>query len=296
MLEPPPSSLHSVMMRRTLWSMALPLVVLAACDTSIGVVTYPCKHPEATHMGPDGKPDPCHFEDPGSPAAAVTTFFESAAPAFCEAFFACCQNPSLLHALGGASVDECKTLWSHGEGLGTPTLTSLKAALVNGETSFDPAKLDACVARLTALAAGGDACIEPAAFVFFNSCMAAFDAQLAPGAACTWGESNIEDLSFTECKDGRCFDGKCEPFLKTDDACSIGVYITDPPSAICNYVRGEGCMGIDGSGKCGPQVEVGAPCLTMYGNYQCKSLTCADGSSPTACIAPSADDTACVIY
>src|SRR5689334_14385636 len=180
------------MILRNIWPLALPFLVMG-CNADVAVVPYPCKHPDPGHVGPDGEPDPCHFQDPDSPAAAVATFFGAAGPLFCEALFACCADTSFLQSFAGGTMEDCKTIWSGGAGLGKYTLTSLKAALVDGESVFDRAKLDACVMHLQALAAGGAACVEPVPFYLFNTCMGAFQGQIPPGDACTWGRSNVED-------------------------------------------------------------------------------------------------------
>src|SRR5689334_7535558 len=61
-------------MRKGLLLFSALLVVIAGCGASDPPISYPCKHPDPDHVGPDGKPDPCHFEDPNSPAQAVKQF------------------------------------------------------------------------------------------------------------------------------------------------------------------------------------------------------------------------------
>jgi hypothetical protein len=278
------------MTSRSIWPLAF-LLLLVDCNPDVAVVPYPCKHPDPGHLGPDGKPDACHFQDPNSPAAAVAAFFGAAGPPFCEALFACCTNTAFLQSFAGGTVDDCKAIWSGGEGLGNHTLISLKAALVDGESVFDRAKLDACVVHLQALAAGGAACVEPVPFYLFNTCMGAFQGQILPGDACTWGMSNVEDLSFAECKDGRCVDGKCVAFLKSGGLCPRLYHISDSPDRICNIVQGEVCMGDKQDGVCGPPLDLGGAC---YANdlYVCKSQTCVD----LMCVPPIPDDSACLVY
>jgi hypothetical protein len=278
------------MILRTICPVALFLLLVVGCNTEVTVVPYPCKRPDPGYVGPDGKPDPCHFEDPNSPAAAVDAFFGAAAPPFCEALFACCTDTTFLQSFAGGSVDNCKAGWSRGENLGDRTLLSLKTALVNGQSVFDPAKLDACVTHLKTMAAGGAACVEPVPFYLFNVCMGAFQGQVAPDEACTWGMSNVEDLSFVECKDGRCFDGKCVPFLKTGDVCIGHAHITDSPDTTCNLLRGEWCIAGGVYGTCSPRHDLGETCFDAE-IYICKSLTCGNG-----CALPTPDDSACNVY
>ena len=258
------------------------LTAVAGCSTPDAPVSYPCKDPDRDHLGPDGKPDPCHFEDPSSPARAVSMFFGAVAEPFCEALYTCCADQRFLHDFGGSTLDGCKALWADGAGLGTQVLLSLKASLVDGLTVFDPVQIDPCLARLNArlmsTPSGGAACVEPAPFLLLNTCLGgAFRGQIEPGGACSVWPGNPEDLSFAACKDGRCVNGTCVPFLKTGDACYIGAFTSDFPNRICNFVQEEWCKDAIGqTGTCGPRIDIGDACDP--GNnvaYVCKSLDCA---------------------
>jgi hypothetical protein len=270
----------SLMNSRIVWPVAI-LVATAGCGTPDPPVSYPCKNPDPGHLGPEGKPDPCHFEDPSSPAQAVTTFFSAVAGPFCEALYACCADQMFLQDFAGGTLDTCKTLWANGSGLGSRVLLNLKASLVNGQTAFDPAQMDACVARLTARLvsppAGTAACLEPTPFLLLNTCLgAAFQGQVAPGDACDPWPSLPEDLSFTVCKAGRCDKGKCVSFLKAGDACYHGVFPSNATDVICNFIQDEWCNSSTDPGICAPRVGIGDACSYSNRNYECKSLDCKD--------------------
>jgi hypothetical protein len=255
------------------------LVTVAGCGTPDPPVSYPCKNPDPGHLGPDGRPDPCHFEDPNSPARAVTTFFSAVAAPFCEALYACCTDQMFLQDFGGGTLDGCKTRWTNGAGLGSRTLLALKTSLVDGQTVFDPTPIDACVARLTARLAtppmGAAACLEPVPFVLVNTCLGAvFQGQLAPGDACVDWPQEVEDLSFVACKDGRCSNGTCVPFLKTGDACPLIAFPNDPPDRVCNFIQDEWCDRSTDPGICAPRVGIGEACSYGDSDYECKSLDC----------------------
>src|SRR5262245_51254101 len=99
-------------------SVLLIFFALAGCDTlEAPPISYPCKNPDPAHLGPGGVPDPCHFEDPDSPAQAVKTFFGAVAGSFCDALYACCTNQMFLQDFAGGTLDACKTIWLDGAGL-----------------------------------------------------------------------------------------------------------------------------------------------------------------------------------
>lgn len=253
-------------------------VALAGCSAPEPPPTYPCKHPDPAHLGPDGQSDPCHFEDPDSPAQAVKTFFGAVTGPFCDALYACCADPVFLRDFAGGTVDACKALWADGTGLGSETLLALKRALVDGTTVFDAAQLDACIAQLNARLmsppAGSVACLEPAANLLLNACLStAFQPQIATGAACVPWPVTPEDLSFAECQHGRCVGGKCVAFLKSGDICPLFGHASDPPDTICDFLHGEWCDGSSVTGTCVSRRELGGAC-DLDSGYLCKSLTC----------------------
>src|SRR5262245_34360691 len=121
---------ESLMGRRAACAVALIVGIAGGGTPETHPITYPCKNPDLTHVSVDGLPDPCHFEDPGSPAQAVTNFFNTVAASFCEALFACCMDQMFLQDFAGGTLDNCKDRWADGTALGSKLLLSLKAALV----------------------------------------------------------------------------------------------------------------------------------------------------------------------
>lgn len=276
------------------------LVTVIECGIPETPVTYPCKNSDPDHLGPSGQPDPCHFEDPNSPAHAVIMFFSAVAAPFCEALYDCCSDKILLQDFAGGTLDTCKAMWTNGSGLGSRVLLDLKVSLVNGQTVFDQTQIDVCVARLnarlTSTPIGGAACVEPVPFLLLNTCLGgAFRGQLDPGDDCSAWLAKPEDLSFAACKDGRCVNGKCVPFLKTGDACYKGARTSDSPDTVCNFVQEEWCKNATGlTGICGPRIDVGDACDS--GNdvaYLCKSLVCAQNQ---ICGPLTPNSTACDIF
>lgn len=279
---------------------AMLFAAVTGCGTPDVPVSYPCKNPDPDHLDPDGQPDPCHFEDPDSPAHAVTTFFSAVAAPFCEALYACCTDQRFLEDFGGSTLDGCKARWADGAGLGGSALLALKTSLVNGHTVFDQTQVDPCLARLNArllsTPAGRAACVEPAPFLLLNTCLGgAFRGQLDPGATCSAWPGMPEDLSFAACKDGRCVNGKCVPFLKTGDACHISVRTSDFPDTLCNFIQEEWCRDApEQIGICGPRIDVEDVCNP--GNdvaYLCKSLECAQNHT---CAPLTLNSTACDVF
>lgn len=256
------------------------LVALLECGTpEPSPISYPCKNPDPRHFGPGGVPDPCHFEDPDSPAQAVKAFFGEVSGPFCAALYNCCADQMFLQDFAGGTPDACKTIWSDGTGLGSKTLLALKGSLVNGTTVFDGTSLGACVARLNErlmpTPAGSVSCVEPSSFTLLNTCFgAAFQGQIAPGDVCVPWPPVPEDLSFAECQHGRCETGKCASFLESGAPCYLGAYASDSPSTVCNFVQGEWCKGPDITGACAVRGEIGEACLYTNAAYECKSLAC----------------------
>jgi hypothetical protein len=225
----------------------------------------------------------------------IDAFCDTALPPFCEALFACCTDKYwLIHDLNaGATPEECVQKWRASWCLRDITEPSLKASLKAGSTVLDHERLDKYVEQLKAMSESGAACVIPPAFFFLYSCFGAFRGQLAAGAACDW---KVEDTSFMQCKDGRCEQGICVPFLKTGDTCAMAERMTPPHSAtnkLCNYVEGEWCQGSGDIGTCGPLGKVGDACPEVAGGlYSCMSHHCNDGT----CAPMSQDYDACFIY
>lgn len=44
-------------------SLGVLLAVLAGCEPRVSLSVYSCADPEKGHLGPDGEPDPCHYDD-----------------------------------------------------------------------------------------------------------------------------------------------------------------------------------------------------------------------------------------
>jgi hypothetical protein len=245
-----------------------------------------------TKPGIDSQPMP-----PPIDAAPPTTapFCAAVAGPFCEALYACCNDVQARysHYLGGFSVDECKAWWSRSACLWDSWQQQLDASLAAGQTVLDQAKLDACVTHLKALAAGERACTELPGSVLKRECLAAFQGPIAPGGACTWPLVPDLDVSFIQCKDGGCVQGKCIPFLKTGDACIAGTFEGGSPGEICNLSRGEWCLGVGDAGTCGPRGDVGDACTYDDYGYQCKSRNCDEMTGK--CILPG-ESLACSIF
>jgi hypothetical protein len=52
------------------WWVGALLVALAGCETYTIEGNYTCTDPDKGHRGPDGMPDPCHYQDAGAPVDA----------------------------------------------------------------------------------------------------------------------------------------------------------------------------------------------------------------------------------
>jgi hypothetical protein len=211
------------------------------------------------------------------PSTDTDLFCNAVAEPFCEALYACCPDFSIRVSLqGGQDSDDCKVRWRRRECLSnwSDLKANLSASLAAKSTIFDQAKLDACVARLKALTVGETACTEPPAIVLLNDCFSAFRGQIASGEPCTWGEDYPSNHSFMHCREGKCIQGACVPYLKAGDACIIDKAEYDPPGEICNLSKGEWCQGAEPTGICGSQGSTGDACTLQKAGYQCRSRNC----------------------
>jgi hypothetical protein len=243
----------------------------------------------------------CVESAPESPPTA-DPFCAALAEPFCEAMYACCVDGlRLMQARAGTTVDECKKNWSHGVCLNPLVKNGIETFLGYNYTAFNPARLDACVAHLKPLTAGGYACVAPPLEILMTECLSAFEGKVRPGHSCNWDLDGLDrgTTSFVQCEDGLCMNGKCVPFLKTGDACPTG----DSPDAVprdetCNFPHGEWCKGAGDTGTCGPRDEIGEACnvgtLERSHGYECRSVNC-DTTTGT-CLpsgSPTHDGSAC---
>jgi hypothetical protein len=239
-------------------------------SSSTGSAGSGCSGPGPLVVPP---PDP----PPEEEISPIARFCAAIVEPFCQARYACCLDDLLrLPVIQlDRSIDECRVDWGWSDcfAAGTEFDSKLKASLAAGTTVFDQATLDACIARLKPLAAGGAACVEPAGPILWTACLSAFRGQIAPGESCSWENGFIHD-SFMQCKDGLCLDGRCVPFLKLADACSTSKGYDDPPDELCNLPAGEWCTGDGETGTCVPQGDVGDPCYGHVPTLQCKSRHC----------------------
>jgi hypothetical protein len=208
----------------------------------------------------------------------IKDFCDAVTRPFCEAYFACCTEPERLDQNGG-SLEGCIAENRDCEARLKEPEDGLPAALAQGITVLDYDRLNACVARLRALAPGGDACIEPPKRAYYN-CMSTFEGQVEAGEPCGLID---HDMSWIECKDGHCVDGACKPFLARGEACVN----SDDATSFCNIGQWEWCIE-DGSGPptCGDPQHIGDTCVP-WGDAQelgCRSDRCEDGEcrTPTA--------------
>jgi len=224
---------------------------------------------------------------------SVDTFCSAIGAPFCEALFACCTDPKTLEDFG-ATLDACKATMSDGmcvEKFGIDSsYTGLRGLVEDGQTVLDPARLDACVAKLESMTAGGSACIAPVQEFFDVNCMTAFQGQVALGDACfrglkVWVGSTY---TFLACKEGRCDRNTCVPFVETGGPCSAAQDYSQPSSTVCDYVHDESCQYAPGSdlGNCWPMGEIGAACEfsreCISGNCDA-TQTCAPPDPAHAC-------------
>lgn len=203
-------------------------------------------------------------------------FCGAVAGPLCGALFACCSAQVVLEAYGGTAA-ACKDLLT-ADCMGD-TAAQIEASIAAGHTALDNAQLDQCVKKLEALSGGGSACVEPPRVVLLTDCLSAYRGKVAPGDACSW---DAPDLSFVQCKDGLCQQGSCVSFPATGADCEASSVAT----TLCNYTRGEWCLGASATGVCGPRGDIGAACnYPGMPTYECKSGSCGpDGkcAEPTA--------------
>ncbi|MBI4956536.1 MAG: hypothetical protein HY908_31255 [Myxococcales bacterium] len=241
------------------------LVALAACAS------------ETDGAGGQGGASSTSSTGTGGGASATELWCDAVGGPFCEALFACCADAGLLAAYGG-DVAACKAQWL----AECPARVSEIAPLVAAGTSApDPTQLDACVADLTALAAGGAACVEPPRFVYHMTCVSAFRGQVPAGSPCV---TTPDDISFVECAHGLCVNGTCTALGAETEACN-------PDGAPCDYTAGLWCSYDGVTASCAPRADVGEPCLPAGGlSLACKSLTCGANG---LCAAPDGDSVLC---
>lgn len=212
-----------------------------------------------------------------TPEAQVAKFCKDLAVPYCVSLFACCTDQMKLDLEGG-TLEGCKTDFADDcPGNLSGILEQVKA----GTTFLDQGLLSACVAKLDGMKGGGAACTAPPTMVMELECPAAFQGNLAPGAACD--STNLHDQSYIPCHDGVCESGKCKAFIAAGAACDPSQ--NNSAAAGCNYPKGELCIGTGTTGKCGPRQPVGDACGDPGHDksFSCESLSCGpDGK----CIAP----------
>jgi hypothetical protein len=227
--------------------------------------------------------------DPNDP---VTKFCSTSGPPFCEALFACCADQHTLDWFG-STLEGCKAKMggphclrefssyhiddSYGfDDRPVDPYYGLRRRIKDGQVILDQAQLDACVAGLTAMTAGGAACIANVQEFFGVQCITAFKGQLALGDACIWHAGTFSGFkyAFIPCKEGRCEEDKCIPFHKVGDICDP-IWGKDGPGA-CDYLHSEACyVQLDmNTWACGPQKETGETCNSPRPRAECKSGSC----------------------
>lgn len=226
----------------------------------------------------------------------VDMFCKTLAKPYCEASHIFQVSPST-----GAdrTIESCVELVYAGTPLPICThdfeRAGLEASLRAGLTVFDQAQFDTCLDILKTMSVVGAGFTEPPLTVFETTCLRAFQGQGAPGAACPFKKTfgiYLADPTALPCKDGRCEDGTCVPFLKPGDACDIATatdyYLRRDATAtmLCNYSNSEVCVktpgaeadaGAGGSGPvwtCRPRAELGEACVLKGDGCDCRSLHC----------------------
>jgi hypothetical protein len=221
----------------------------------------------------------------GASAAAVQAYCNATAEPFCEAYFACCQDPG-KRAWVGSTLEQCKHSFSYvGYRCGGDWAPAFEASIDAGHTVFDQASLDACVAHLKALSAGGAACVEPPFSFYATVCLTTvFQGQLAPGEPCAnlpWNNANT-----SECKHGHCdwVTHTCLPLAQLGETCADNY-----PE--CEWGQWNKCAHEpypNGPLICIHQGDIADPCVQ---DRECKSFTCNTMSG--TCTLPDPMSSAC---
>lgn len=240
-------------------------VVMASCGDDDGG--------GGTGAGGTGAGAACGAGDEADPFAR---FCNAIRDPFCEAVFACCDDPGVLDEYGG-SVEACKQLLTGCEG--DFQADGIAGLVASGQSILNDAKLDACACKLREMSAGGAACTEPPRLFLLTDCFGAFEGQIPPGEACGAAPA---DYSFAECKDGECRNGTCAAYVESGASCTP---LPDTPS--CDYTDGAWCQTDGVTATCAPRGEIGDPCgYPGQTTPACRSLVCgADG----ICAPPDAD-------
>jgi hypothetical protein len=192
-----------------------------------------------------------------TPSAVIDMYCNTVARQFCEADAACNLVPSLQAFKLG--IDGCmQVVFS-----GYPQICAhdrmraeLEASLQAGTTVFDQVQFDTCLALLKTMTSGGAACVTAPVKILATTCLTAFRGQGAPGDTCSFPLYDMEGVGESAtlpCKDGRCENGSCVPFLKTGDACDIRINQLRSRSAtmLCNFPNGQVCWTPPGAGGAG---------------------------------------------
>ena len=204
----------------------------------------------------------------GASAAAVREYCDATAGPFCEAVFACCATASN----GYGTVETCKQrfrysgescLWGGGQ--------YYEASIDAGHTGFDQAKLDACVAHLKSMSAGGAACVQAPAAFYKGICPTVFQGQLAPGEPCTWLPGILQNTA--TCMHGYCdkFTNTCVRLAQPGELCNADA---PPPYPNCEYGQEVICSNQpypNGPLTCVHLGDIGEPCVQQA---DCKSFNC----------------------
>jgi hypothetical protein len=210
----------------------------------------------------------------GAPRDDLDAWCKAVYPAFCEAVFACCDDPQVLDDLG--SVEECASPAN----ISDCNAGNIRDIFDAGLTELNTAKLDACVAELEAMA-GGTCTKSPWHSLLL--CYGALEGQVEAGESCS-DYSLDDDISFVLCQDGLCNNGECEAFLPAGATCEHSGDL-----GTCHIHEGQACVD-DGAGglECGDPAPIGGSCVEYSSSFdlQCESLNCDNDT----CAAPDGAD------